>query len=94
MEIFSFQVLVEKLLRSTGVKKIYLLIRPKKGVETKIRLEQLMSTKVFDKLKENSSDVMSQVEAVSGDITEANFGISKEDERFFDNQYFHIFLTS
>jgi len=78
---FMGKVLVEKLLRSTGVKKIYLLIRPKKGVETKIRLEQLMSTKVFDKLKENSSDVMSQVEAVSGDITEPNFGLSKEDER-------------
>ena len=76
-----FQVLVEKLLRSTRVKKIYLLIRPKKGIETKVRLEELMSAKIFDKLKESSPDVMSRVEAINGDITEPSFGIRKEDER-------------
>ena len=83
----SVKVLVEKILRSTGVKKIYLLIRPKKGVETKVRLEELMSARIFDKVKESSSNVMSQVEPVSGDITEPNFGLSKEDERFVDTEY-------
>ena len=73
--------LVEKLLRSTEVEKIYLLIRPKKGLETKARLEQLMSAKIFNKLKESCPDVMSRVEAVNGDITEHNFGISEEDGR-------------
>ena len=63
------------------MKKIYLLIRPKKGLETKVRLEQLMSAKIFDNLKESSSDTISRVEAINGDITEPNFGISKENER-------------
>ena len=63
------------------MKKIYLLIRPKKGLETKVRLEQLMSAKIFDNLKESSVDTISRVEAINGDITEPNFGISKENER-------------
>jgi len=78
---FMGKVLVEKLLRSTKVKKIYLLIRPKKGLETKVRLEQLMSAKIFDNLKASSFDTISRVEAINGDITEPNFGISKENER-------------
>ena len=63
------------------MKEIYLLIRPKKGIETKVRLEELMSAKIFDKLKESSPDVISRVEAVNGDITEPSFGIQKEDQR-------------
>jgi len=78
---FMGKVLVEKLLRSTNVKKIYLLIRPKKGIQTKVRLEELMSAKLFDELKQSSSDVMSRVEAIAGDITEPNFGLSDSDER-------------
>jgi len=78
---FLGKVMVEKLLRSTKVQKIYLLIRPKKGIQTKIRLEELMSAKIFNKLKETSSDLMSRVDVVSGDITEPNFGLSEEDEK-------------
>ena len=43
------QVLVEKLLRSTPVARIFLLIRPKKGVSTKERLQQLLSAPIFDR---------------------------------------------
>jgi fatty acyl-CoA reductase len=74
-------VLVEKLLRSTSVKKIYLLIRPKKGLQTSVRLEELMSAKLYDNLKKVCLDVMARVEAVNGDITEPSFGISEDDER-------------
>ena len=74
--------LVEKLLRSTNVKKIYVLIRPKKGVETKFRLQELMSAKIFEKVKKSKPDVMSRIEAVNGDITEPNFAISEDDERY------------
>ena len=73
------KVLVEKLLRSTQVKKIYLLIRPKKGLQTKVRLEELLSAKIFDKIKESYPDYLSRVEAISGDITEPLFGLSQED---------------
>ena len=72
---------MEKLLRSTGVKKIYLLIRPKKGLQTRVRLEELMSANLFYNLKKGCPDVMARVEAVDGDITEPSFGISGDDER-------------
>ena len=75
--------LVEKLLRSTSVKRIFLLIRPKKGVQSKVRLETLMSSKIFEKVKETSS-IMARVEAIDGDITKPNFGISSMDLRSED----------
>ncbi len=43
------KVLVEKLLRTTNVKRLYLLIRPKRGVNTAARLEQLLASRLFDR---------------------------------------------
>merc|ERR1712079_346804 len=76
---FMGKVLVEKLLRSTKVRKIYLLIRPKRGVETKVRLQELMSAKIFDHLKESNPERLSVVEVVTGDITKEDFGLSQSD---------------
>ena len=47
---FMGKVLVEKLLRSTNVKKLLVLIRPKKGVKTELRLKTLLESSVFDRL--------------------------------------------
>ena len=45
---FMGKVLVEKLLRSCPtVKTLYLLMRPKAGVDIRTRLEELISTKVI-----------------------------------------------
>lgn len=44
---FMGKVLVEKILRSCpGVKTLYLLMRPKAGIDIRTRLEELISTKV------------------------------------------------
>ena len=53
---FMGKVLVEKLLRSTDVKMIYLLIRPKKGVQTELRLKALLESSVFERLKEMDAE--------------------------------------
>ena len=45
----AVQVLVEKLLRTTNVARLYLLIRPKRGVPTHTRLEELLASKLFDR---------------------------------------------
>ena len=71
---------MEKLLRSTKVKKVYLLIRSKKGLQTKARLEELLSAKIFDNMKAISPGFVSRVEAVSGDITEPLYGLSDDDQ--------------
>ncbi|XP_023328796.1 putative fatty acyl-CoA reductase CG5065 isoform X1 [Eurytemora carolleeae] len=65
---FMGKVLVEKLLRSTSVKKIYLLIRQKKGVATQARLQDLLSSKLFDRLLvENVSVVFHSAATVKFD---------------------------
>ena len=51
----------------------------KRGVETEVRLQQLMSAKIFDKLKESQTGRLSAVEVVTGDITKEQFGLSQPD---------------
>ena len=51
----------------------------KRGVETEVRLQQLMSAKIFDKLKESQAERLSAVEVVTGDITKEQFGLSQPD---------------
>ncbi|KAK2580053.1 hypothetical protein KPH14_012337, partial [Odynerus spinipes] len=73
--------LIEKLLRScTGLKNIYLLIRPKKGKQISERLEELTKNSVFDRLREEGkTDLFKKLIAVSGDVSEDNLGLSNED---------------
>ena len=40
------KVLIEKLLRTCPIKKIYVLVRPKRGVDVKQRIEDMFSYKV------------------------------------------------
>ena len=77
---FMGKVLVEKLLRCTLVSKIYVLIRPKKGVRSKQRLEDLLAGKIFDRIRKESPLVLKKVEVIDGDITEDKLGISEEQE--------------
>ena len=67
------------------MKKIYILIRPKKGMETKFRLQELMASKIFANVKKNKPEVMARIEAIPGDITEPNFAINEDDQRYTDH---------
>lgn len=88
---FMGKVLVEKLLRSTAVSKIFLLIRPKKGVATQQRLGVLLGTKIFDRIREEKKEALNKVEAVDGDITEQRLGLSEDDERLLVNSVNIVF---
>ena len=93
---FMGKVLVEKLLRSTDVKTIYLLIRPKKGVQTELRLKTLLESAVFDRIKELDADLLDKVVAINGDITEENFGLDEESQKILAenvNIVFHSAAT-
>jgi len=91
---FMGKVLVEKLLRSTDVRKIYLLIRPKKGVEPKDRLKEALSSKVFDRVRKERSDSFDKVDIVSGDITEDKLGLSSESENLLSSEVNIIFHSA
>jgi len=93
---FMGKVLVEKLLRSTNILKLLVLIRPKKGVQTEQRLQTLLSSSVFDRLRDIDSTLLDKVEAVNGDITEDNLGIDEQTERLLTetvNVVFHCAAT-
>ncbi|XP_063849464.1 putative fatty acyl-CoA reductase CG5065 [Scylla paramamosain] len=77
---FLGKVLVEKLLRSCPVRRIYLLMRPKRGLDINQRLEDIFNYKLFDNIKKTQPEVVQKVFAVRGDITMEGLGISDEDE--------------
>lgn len=68
---------MEKLLRSVDVKRIYVLLRGKRGLSPSERLKQLMNNPPFtlhDKTVLNSYKVV----AVEGDLSLPNLGIDLE----------------
>jgi fatty acyl-CoA reductase len=78
---FVGKVLLEKLLRSCpGIKKCYTLVRPKKGQTPQERMEMVIKSKLYDKLRESMPDLNERVVAVCGDMLEPRLGLSPEDE--------------
>ncbi|KAK0094159.1 hypothetical protein PV326_011676 [Microctonus aethiopoides] len=73
--------LIEKLLRCcTDVKRIFILIRPKKGKNINERLEELTKNSVFDRIREEeNTKLFNKLTAVAGSIDEDNLGLSIED---------------
>lgn len=79
---FMGKVLVEKLLRSCSeLKSIYLLVRPKKGFEPQQRLNHLLNSPIFDKLRDHrdAEKMLSKLHVICGDITQHNLNLQVED---------------
>ncbi|XP_022082827.1 fatty acyl-CoA reductase 1-like isoform X2 [Acanthaster planci] len=77
---FIGKVLVEKLLRSCPtLKQIFLLVRPKAGQTARERLSVITKSKLFDKIREESPELLDKLVTIEGDIMEPNLGISEED---------------
>ncbi|XP_068622040.1 putative fatty acyl-CoA reductase CG5065 [Battus philenor] len=79
---FLGKVLVEKLLRScSGISKIYLLLRQKKGLSSEERLKELCNNKCFENLKAKQPSVFSKLRLISGDILIDELGLSDDDRQ-------------
>ncbi|XP_059609547.1 putative fatty acyl-CoA reductase CG5065 [Phlebotomus argentipes] len=81
---FLGKVLIEKLLRvCPDIKKIFLLMRTKKGKDPKQRLLDIFSNPLFDGLKETHGleMLMDKCQVIGGDVTLADLGISSEDRQ-------------
>ncbi|KAE9334826.1 hypothetical protein PR003_g13333 [Phytophthora rubi] len=85
---FLAKTVIEKLLRCTpDIAKIFVLIRPRKGVAPAERLQkEVIESRVFDRLRtERPNDfaafAASKLQAVAGDITTPDLGLSAEDAR-------------
>lgn len=74
------KVIIEKLLRSCPqLKRIFVLIRPKKGHSSATRLNLFTGDQVFDRLRKESPDALQKLECVAGDVREPGLGISAGD---------------
>ncbi|KAG6458348.1 hypothetical protein O3G_MSEX010825 [Manduca sexta] len=73
---FLGKLLIEKLIRSCDVKKIYVISRAKKGMSSKDRISALLKDCVFDTLREANPDFGNKIEPVEGDVAELQLGLS------------------
>ncbi|XP_043296759.1 fatty acyl-CoA reductase 2 isoform X3 [Cervus elaphus] len=77
---FLGKVLMEKLFRtSPDLKVIYVLVRPKAGQTLQQRVFQILDSKLFEKVKEVCPNVHEKIRAISADLNQNDFAISKED---------------
>ncbi|CAH0548946.1 unnamed protein product [Brassicogethes aeneus] len=74
---FLGKVLIEKLIRCCNVKKIYILIRRKKGMSVTERLAFIFKNPLFDLLKSTQPDFASKCECVPGDVTLKELAMSE-----------------
>ncbi|XP_075556752.1 fatty acyl-CoA reductase 1-like [Dermacentor variabilis] len=78
---FIGKVLLEKLLRSCpGLKRVYLLVRSKRGENPQARLEKMLSSQMFEPLRQEQPDAFAKVTALAGDLREPNLGLSAFDQ--------------
>lgn len=77
---FIGKVILEKLLRACpGIKCIYMLIRPKKGLDGDERLKKIFQMPLFNKLQQTNPQAREKVIPIPGDICHQKLGISDED---------------
>ncbi|GFU67143.1 putative fatty acyl-CoA reductase CG5065 [Trichonephila clavipes] len=73
-------VLLEILLRCCpGIRDIYILLRPKKGVDPQSRTKELFNRTIFNKLKKDNPDALKKVHVTPGDISKPGLGMCLED---------------
>lgn len=77
---FMGKVLVEKLLRDCpDVNCLYLLIRPKKGMDPDTRKKEYLKSEAFKDLLEKNPLISDKVKVIKGDVLEEDLGISEND---------------
>ncbi|XP_012263755.2 putative fatty acyl-CoA reductase CG5065 [Athalia rosae] len=94
---FMGKVLVEKLLRSCpDVGTIFVLVRKKKEVLSKDRVEDMFKSRLFDHLRAAGINPKDRIVAISGDVAKPNLGISADETRLLHQTVsvvFHVAAT-
>ncbi|XP_017076106.2 fatty acyl-CoA reductase wat [Drosophila eugracilis] len=83
---FLGKVIIEKLLRSTDVKRIYFLVRPKKDDNVEGRFKAWKSELVFETLLKVKRDALDLVTPIPGDCSAPGLGLSDEDRRILTTE--------
>ncbi|KAG5684378.1 hypothetical protein PVAND_013613 [Polypedilum vanderplanki] len=91
---FMGKVFIEKLLYScSDLKQLILLMRPKRGKSQLERIKEFEKLPLFERIMKEKSEVMKKIFIVSGEITEPNLGMSKENLQYVidnTNIIFHL----
>ncbi|XP_017022262.1 fatty acyl-CoA reductase wat-like [Drosophila kikkawai] len=83
---FLGKVATEKLLRTTEVKRIYSLIRPKRGVSIEGRTSAWEKDPIFEVLLQAQPKALQRVTPIAGDCLEPDLGISEKDRKLLVNE--------
>lgn len=76
--------LIEKLLRSTNVRKIYVLLRPRGQLNAEQRLAKLRDAKVFQVLRAQKPQELNKLIAIPGDVSLPQLGIDPNHLKLLD----------
>ncbi|KAG5670819.1 hypothetical protein PVAND_001057 [Polypedilum vanderplanki] len=91
---FLGKVIVEKLLRScSGIEKIFLLARSKKGKNVNDRLDEFINSPPMTLLREKNPKVFNKIIMIEGDVSEEKLGISEENLKLISENV-SIFIHS
>ncbi|XP_075155968.1 fatty acyl-CoA reductase wat-like [Haematobia irritans] len=78
--------LIDKLLRSCNVRKIYILLRPKKSLTITQRLQKVKDEKIFRRLlREKPNEFDDKVIPIPGDVELPLLGISRDSAKLMEN---------
>lgn len=94
---FLGKVLLEKLLRSCPkVNSVYVLVRQKAGQTPQERVEEILSGKLFDRLRDENPDFRQKIIAINSELTQPKLALSEEDKEIIidsTNVIFHCAAT-
>ncbi|KAJ8956341.1 hypothetical protein NQ318_015079 [Aromia moschata] len=93
---FLGQLLIEKLLRSTPVSKIFVLIRSKKGKTVEARLAELLDGSLFQRLQKQTPAWRDKVVPVAGDCSLPDLNLRDQDKKLLTAEVdiiFHVAAT-
>lgn len=90
---FLGKVLLEKILRkSPDVKRIYILMRQKKGKNAKQRIEEMFATPLFSLLKKtHGHKIIDKVFPISGDVEKVDLALSDKERQILVNEVDMVF---
>jgi len=84
---FMGNLILEKLIRTcSGVKKIYILIREKKGKTTEERFKDLFNDSIFELMKQEQPNYLEKISAVIGDCALPNLGINEQYQQIIKDE--------
>lgn len=86
------KMIIEKLLRTTEVKNIYLIVRGKQDIDFEKRVTKMFEEQIFFRISETL--FMDKVHPIEGDLKKRHLGISKKDITFLRENVWHNTQTN